>query len=166
MKTVYSCSSLPQAPAVYALYGGDQRKYVAYVGVADKLRSRIEQHVIRRDSSVATGTSAVGINPEYVTELRWWESPRFAERAYLEASEIVAFDVFNPALRSRQPSTARARELAQHDAFHQEVRRLFAGEPTGCLVFRSLREAIERIAELEDRIAALERKFAATQGHP
>jgi hypothetical protein len=44
------------------------------------------------------------LNPDYVTELRWWEHPDFAERYVLEAAELVAYDMLNPALRSRGQS--------------------------------------------------------------
>jgi hypothetical protein len=57
--------------------------YVAYVGVAGGLKPGIIHRLVRRDSSVATGTSAVVLNPDYVTELRWWEHPDFAERYVL-----------------------------------------------------------------------------------
>jgi excinuclease UvrABC nuclease subunit len=58
---VSSISKLPNVPAVYVLFGGkERRRYVAYVGIADKLKRRIEQHLVTRDSSVATGTSATG----------------------------------------------------------------------------------------------------------
>ena len=78
MKTTATISSLPQKPAVYALMGGYGRnRYVAYVGVASKLRQRIIQHLVNRDSSVATGTSAACLNPDYVSEIRWWEHKWF-----------------------------------------------------------------------------------------
>ena len=52
-------SLLPNAPAVYAMYGGrGQGLYVAYVGVADKLRQRVEQHLERRDSLLTTRQGA------------------------------------------------------------------------------------------------------------
>ena len=71
-------TDLPNVPAVYAMYGGQGRsRYVAYVGLGSKLRSRVEQHLIRRDSSVTTGVSAVSLNPDFVTEVRWWEYPAF-----------------------------------------------------------------------------------------
>ncbi|HXY51476.1 MAG TPA: hypothetical protein VEI01_18655 [Terriglobales bacterium] len=95
--------------ALYALYGGAGRRlYVAYVGIADSLKRRATQHLLNRDSSVATGTSAVGINPDYVTAIRWWEHRQFSKRAALEAAELVAFDVLNPALRNRKPDTRAA----------------------------------------------------------
>jgi hypothetical protein len=84
------------------MYGGEGgHKYVAYVGIADKLKRRIAQHLLTRDSTVATGTSAVGINPDYVREIVWWTHKSFTDRRRLETAELVAFDVLNPALRSR-----------------------------------------------------------------
>ena len=101
MINISSISKLPNVPAIYAMYGGKRSKYIAYVGMADKLKRRIEQHLINRDSSVTTGTSATGLNPDHVTELRWWENPKFSNRNFLHASELVAFDLFQPTLRSR-----------------------------------------------------------------
>ncbi|MCD4782602.1 MAG: GIY-YIG nuclease family protein [Candidatus Eremiobacteraeota bacterium] len=87
-------SNVPKYPAVYAMYGGTGRsQYVAYVGIAKNLRQRLEQHLIRRDSSVTTGTSASTLNPDYVTEIRWWTHSRFSDRAALEAAEIIAFNL-------------------------------------------------------------------------
>jgi excinuclease UvrABC nuclease subunit len=72
MADITATSELPNLPAIYAMYGGQGRsRYVAYVGLATKLKSRVEQHLVRRDSSVTTGVSAVSLNPEYVTEVRW-----------------------------------------------------------------------------------------------
>ena len=43
-------SQLPNVPAVYAMYGGRGRGlHVAYVGIADYVRGRINQHLINRD---------------------------------------------------------------------------------------------------------------------
>lgn len=89
----HSISSLPTVPAVYAMYGGgSQRRYVAYVGLGESLRRRVEQHLVRRDSGVATGTQAVGLNPQHVREVRWWEHPRFADADALHAAERIAFE--------------------------------------------------------------------------
>ncbi len=92
MHKIPKISSLPNVPALYALYGGKgQRKFVAYIGIADKLRQRISQHLVRRDSSIVTGTSIVSLNPDYVTAMKWWEYPDFSKREYLEAAEEVEF---------------------------------------------------------------------------
>jgi excinuclease UvrABC nuclease subunit len=47
-------ADLPNRPALYALYGGTGRHaYVAYVGITDKLKRRVAQHLLTRDSSAA-----------------------------------------------------------------------------------------------------------------
>src|SRR5215218_2579111 len=95
-------SQLPKKPAVYAMYGGwPPRLWVAYVGEAGHLASRIDQHFVRRDSSVATGAAAATLNPDAVREVRWWEHASFAEKVERQAAELVAFDILGPALRSR-----------------------------------------------------------------
>jgi len=161
MKTLTSISELPNTPAVYALYGGQGRGlYVAYVGVADALKRRIIQHLVSRDSSVATGTSAVGLNPDYVTEVRWWEHSEFVERHVLEAAELVAYDVLDPALSSRGNMRQKAKQLYANEEFRQKMRSLFAGEPAGRLRILTLQDVIERIVEMEERLKAVERKLA------
>ena len=56
MTSVSPIADLPNEPAVYAMYGGSGAGlYVAYVGVASKLKQRVTQHLVRRDSSVTTG---------------------------------------------------------------------------------------------------------------
>jgi hypothetical protein len=78
VKTLHSLSELPSKPSAYAMYGGRGRgQYCAYVGIADNLKRRVMQHLVRGDSSVATGTSAVVLNPDYVTEVRWWSMKAF-----------------------------------------------------------------------------------------
>jgi hypothetical protein len=72
MESARSVNELPPAPAVYAMYGGAGREYVAYVGLADNLRRRVNQHLVNRDSSVTTGTSAAGLNPDHIRAVEWW----------------------------------------------------------------------------------------------
>ena len=84
------------------MYGGEQpRARVAYVGAAGNLRQRLGQHFINRDSSDVTGTSAAGLNIDHIRYVEWWEHPVFAEQERRRAAELVAFDVLDPALRSR-----------------------------------------------------------------
>lgn len=159
MRLVASISELPNIPAVYAMYGGrGSSAYVAYVGMGGTLKQRIEQHLIRRDSSVVTGTSAVSLNPDLVTEVRWWEHPKFTDRTVLLAAELVAFDVLEPALRSRGGITAEARNLYSDESFSGQMRSLFSYKAMGQLVIPTLQSALERIEELERRVAALERQ--------
>jgi len=68
MTNLSAILELPSVPAVYAMYGAQgHRMYVAYVGIAGTLKNRVIQHLIRRGSSVATGTSAAGLNPDLTT---------------------------------------------------------------------------------------------------
>jgi len=157
MIKISSISKLPNVPAVYVLFGGKaRRRYVAYVGIADKLKRRIEQHLVTRDSSVATGTSATGLNPDHVTELRWWEHPNFSKREVLIASELVAFDHFQPTLRSRGNIPKMALKLYMQPKFREEIKDLLSHEPKGSLVIPTLQDALDKIEQLENRIIFLE----------
>lgn len=161
MRQVTSITELPNVPAVYAMYGGQgSSAYVAYVGVADVLRRRVVQHLIRRDSSITTGTSAVSLNPDLVSEVRWWEHPDFTGRAVLLAAELVAFDVLEPALRSRGGITGEAKQLYWDEGFSGPMRSLFEGAATGRLLIPTLQAALGRIDDLERRVATLERQSA------
>lgn len=131
-------TDLPDCPALYALCGGmGKRVHVAYVGITDSLKRRAAQHLLSRDSSVATGTSAVGINPDYVTEIRWWEHRRFSKPAAREAAELVAFAALDPALRSRKPIGKAAGELYKNRRFRREMEVLLRkGRPAMCISHR------------------------------
>jgi hypothetical protein len=152
-------SKVPNTPAVYAMFGGrGTNAFVAYVGIAEKLKQRLVQHLVRRDSSVVTGVTAVGLRPEFVAEVRWWSVPDFAERAVLEAAELVAFEVLDPALRSRGNVGAQTAKLHGDVMFRERMRSILQAPPSGILKVLSLQDALERIAELEKRVTQLERK--------
>ena len=154
---VGSVSDLPAVPAVYVMYGGQgQSLQAAYVGVADNVRRRVRQHLIRHSSSGTTGTSVGSLNPDLVTEVRWWEYPHFSNRIVLEAADVVAFDVFQPTLRSRGGVQAQSQTLCEKASFRSDMEALFGQPPSGRLVIPTLQDALERIRELERRVAALE----------
>jgi len=157
-------AELPSVPAVYALYGGtSSQRYVAYVGIGASLRQRIEQHLVRRDSSIATGVSAVHLNPDRVVAVRWWEHQSFSQSDCLEAAELIAFDLMNPALRSRGNVTERARSHLNDMSFVEQLRSLLAGEATGELIIPSLSTALQDIAALHQQVTALEHQIATIQ---
>jgi hypothetical protein len=165
MINVTSISELPNLPAVYVLYGGKVgNRYVAYVGLADKLKRRIEQHLVARDSSVATGTSATGLNPDFITELRWWVNQKFNDRNVLEAAELVAFSLFDPSLRSRGNIRKTASELYKRPDFQKEMKEFFSREPDGRFVIPTLQDALRRIEQLEKRITKLESRSRKMDG--
>src|SRR5262249_14103133 len=136
-------------------FGGAGRESVAYVGLADDVRRRVKQHLVNRDSSVTTGTSAAGLNPDHIRAVEWWTDPGFSDRATLAAAELVAFEVLQPALRSRGGITSAAQTLANDEGFRARIRALL-DTPTGRLDIPQLTDLIERLAELEARVARLE----------
>lgn len=161
MDTVSSLADLPSVPAVFALYGGaGSRTYVAYVGIADQLKRRVTQHLVRRDSVVTTGTSATGLHPDYVTALRWWTHPGFAQRPFLEAAGLVATKVLDPSLRTHGTVVDAVRRIHYRPKFRREMTALFRGAPAGALQIPTLADALDQIRHLETRIAALERASA------
>jgi hypothetical protein len=152
-----SMSQIPAQPAVYAIMGGDApRSWVAYVGHGGDLRERLTQHFIRRDSSVVTGTQAVGLSVEHVRAVRWWEHPSFGDKAARHAAELVAFDVLDPALRSRGNPSSAALALYTDDKFKSDMIEVFQGPPAGQLLLPNLQDVARRLEELERRLAALE----------
>ena len=158
---IHSISELPNKPAVYAFYGGRGRStYVAYVGVTKVLKDRIIEHLVKRDRSVATGTTAVVLNPDFVTEVKWWEYEEFSDWQFLQAAELVAFDVFEPALRSRGRIKKHSKELYEDPVFRENMQTLFTGEPTGHLVILTLEDALAKIEELEQRVFKLEKRLS------
>ena len=157
MKDFSPIYNLPTVPAVYALYsGGRGPQYVAYVGIAGILKRRIVQHFIRRNSSVTTGASAVSLNPDLLTRMEWWEHPTFDKTVNLKAAEMLAFDVLQPALRSRGREDKAGRDVYDDPKFKETMVALFDGKPTGAISFLTLTQAMHRIDHLEKRIEALE----------
>lgn len=162
MKTANVIGHLPTAPAVYSLYGGNgENRYVADVGIADNVRRRVYQHLMRRSSSIVTGAAAVSLNPELVTMVEWWEHDSFQRPVNLKAAELVAFETLDPVLRSRGNISDQVGEQAQDPSFVREIQELFANEPTGRFVRMSLEDALNRISALEARIAGHERLLAS-----
>jgi hypothetical protein len=158
LEVVTRFADVPRRPAIYALYGGRPKQaWVAYVGIAGNLRQRLVQHFERRDSSIVTGVSAVGLNIDAVTYVEWWESQDFNDRTRLRAAEVIAFEVLDPALRSRGGVTREAEELAATKRFSAKMQRLLANGPTGRYRPTGLAELEGKIAQLEQRIESLER---------
>jgi hypothetical protein len=163
VRIVSAIGQLPNDPAIYAMYGGGERPYVAYVGLAGNLRGRVEQHLVRRDSSATTGVTAVGLHPEHVRAVEWWQHPAFSDSTDRAAAELVAFDVLEPALRSRGGINKAARERASEDILRSKMSALLEGAPTDRLALPSFAELAERVEELERRLDRLESAERADQ---
>lgn len=149
-------TDLPNTPAVYILFGGKKgNKFVAYVGIADKLRQRVSQHLIRRDSSITTAASIVSLNPDYITGIQWWTHSDFNERSSLEAAEVIAFETFNPVLRSRGKLTERAKLLLKDQLFLTSIKKLFSGQPSGSMEFLDFQDLVDKVLKMEDDLIEL-----------
>lgn len=152
---LFSVGVIPRAPGVYAVY--DMNGAAAYVGISKDLRSRIDQHFNRRDSSVTTAVTATVLNPDKVSRVRWWRHKLFSSRDNLEAGEIVAFEILNPSLRSRGGITDRAKAIASDGKFRKEMESLFAGPAQGEYTPRNLDNLAEVVERLAARLEALEK---------
>lgn len=166
MRAFQDVRLLPPVPAVYVFFsresnGRGHSSYPVYVGLTGNLYDRIVQHLWKRDSSVTTGTAAVTLNPDYLTELHWWESPRFADKITLAAAEEIAFKKFEPVLRDRGRVRKEARALLKEPAFHSYITTLLEGPPSGVLAFCSLEELVPRVEALEKQVADLVKEVAA-----
>jgi hypothetical protein len=152
-------SDVPNVPAVYVLFGGRGKKlHVAYVGESKKLKNRMSQHLVGRDSSVSTLTSATGLISDFVSEFEWYENPKFQDDDVRHAAELVAFDVFKPILRSKSYKRSKSSELYKDEAFRVEMKNLFwRTPPSGKVVIPTLQDALDKIKMLEKRVAELEK---------
>jgi hypothetical protein len=149
--------TLVDGPALYCLYGGRRPAHASYVGIADRLRTRIVQHLVRRDSSVTTGVATVALNPDLVTEIKWWRHARFSDRLALQAAELIAFEILNPVLRSRGNITRDAERISKQARFRADMEKLFRGPPEEHLILPSTDLILERLDDLEERVRRLEK---------
>jgi hypothetical protein len=133
-----------------------------YVGETGNLKGRLRQHLVLRDSSVATGTSPVGLNPEYVTEVRWWTLPSFTDVKLRGAAELIAFEQLNPVLRSKSIPRKEAVGFLDQAGFRTEMEELFRGAPSGRLRIPTLLDALRRITALEEELARLRTQLAGS----
>jgi hypothetical protein len=146
----------PDSPGIYCLY---ENKDVIYVGLSGKLKGRLKEHFIRRDSSITTKVGAASLNPEYVTRIVWWTSAEFEDRSYLEATELVAFDHLNPVIRSRGRPSEKAKKLLNRE-MRKKIVETLEREPDGEIILSSMQDLIERLETLESKLAKLDSKYS------
>jgi hypothetical protein len=165
MHRIPRLTDLPTNPAIYTLHGGKKGNiFVAYVGIGDNLRNRIIQHMVRRDSSITTGTGIITLNPDCITEIRWWNHPRFEKREVLEATEVIGFEVFDPVLRGRAKLSEKARILLSDPRFREDTVSLLQEKHSGSMKFLDYQDLIEKIGELENKIEGIESKVTKRHG--
>src|SRR5262249_39080788 len=115
MTNIFDISNIPNKPGPYFLEDFNGNK--SYVGISRTLRARLDQHFNRRDSSVTTGVAAASINPDRIRCAKRWLDPRFKDQTWREAAELVAFERFQPTLRSRGGITDAARKMIESANF-------------------------------------------------
>src|SRR5690348_6630866 len=93
MEELWLISDLPNKPAVYALCAGRRGTTYVYVGYTKTLKTRIFQHLVARDSSINTATAAVRLNPDRITEIRWWISEGPCQEKSVNSPPIPAVGV-------------------------------------------------------------------------
>ena len=152
--------NLPQLQGIYGLKSPtDKEGSYSYVGSSGKIKDRVQQHLLKRNSSVTTGASATSLNPDKIAECDWWCHKTFVEKEYLDAAELIAFKELKPTLVSRGSPTDEAKELSKDQEFRSQMEELFSGAPSGCIVFYDLSWAVSKIKELENEIKLLKDKI-------
>ena len=150
-------SSLQNILAIYAVYAKNE-KIPVYIGQLMKLKNRIVQHLIRRDSSIVTGANGYSLNPDYVKKVAWWEHDLFKTKKHLIAAELIAFKQLNPIIRS-QSNNKEVDGISNSEDFGNKITQLFQGKPSGVLTIIDLSQALHSIAELKSRIQQLEERL-------
>ena len=156
MRSFDEVKHLPQLPGIngFKRPNNIQDNY-SYIGLSNKLRESVSQHLLKRDRSVATGESAISLNPENIAECLWRIHESFGKREYLEAAELIAFERFNLTLVSRVTPSTRALEISNDEVFKKQMDKLFSNVPSGYIKFHDLSWAINKIKELENEILEL-----------
>ena len=150
MRSFDEVKHLPQLPGIngFKRPNNIQDNY-SYIGLSNKLRESVSQPLFKRDSSVATGASAISLNPDKIAECHWWIHESFGTREYLEAAELIAFERFNFTLVSRLTPSTRALEIPNDEVFKKQMDKLFSNVPSGYIKFYDLSWAINKIKELD-----------------
>lgn len=169
MEECPTISKLPRMAVVYALYAGNgSTSYVVYVGYTQVLKTRIGQHLVARDSSINTASAAARLNPERITEVRWWVSPEFLRNGKpqllrLKAAELVAFGKLDPVLRSNARPDRNAEKLSKQVRFKRKMENLFGSEAQGC--WRRPHESVilAEIDDLKKRMDAMESRLGSAK---
>ena len=156
MRSFEEIKNIPSFPGIYAFKGAyDRREEYSYVGMTNNLKERVSQHLIKKDSSIVTGSSTISLNPDKICECHWWIHKKFEDKRLRSIAEQIAFDLLKPTLRSRGHSV----EDKVENVFKQEMIDLFKGIPSGYATFYNLDWAVRKIRELEKEIILLKQNI-------
>ena len=152
----FSLNKIPDGPGVYALYERDQ---AMLVGSAPDLRALAEQHLVGGQGP-STDLREVVPHPERITKICWWQHPALADDGRRNAARAVAIQVLGPANRPRFTLSSLGEIALADPEFVKSMNALFHGPPAGAFIPQTLDDMALSVYELEDRVAALERRLA------
>ena len=152
----FSLNKIPDGPGVYALYEQDR---AMLVGSAPDLRALAEQHLAGSQGPSADLREVVP-HPERITRICWWQHPALADDGRRNAARAVAIQVLGPVNRPRFTLSSLGEVALADPEFVKSMNALFHGPPAGAFIPQTLDEMARSVYELEDRVAALERRLA------
>lgn len=152
----FSLNKIPDGPGVYALYEHDK---AMLVGSAPNLRELAEQHMVGSQGP-SEDLRTVIPHPERITKICWWQHPAMEDDARRNAGRWVGIEVLRPLHRPRFTLSNLGEVALADPEFVKSMNALFHGPPAGAFVPQSLDEMARSVFELEDRVAALERRLA------
>jgi hypothetical protein len=152
----FSLNKIPDGPGVYALYEQDR---AMLVGSAPDLRALAEQHLAGSQGPSADLREVVP-HPERITRICWWQHPALADDGRRNAARAVAIQVLGPINRPRFTLSSLGEVALADPEFVKSMNALFHGPPAGAFIPQTLDEMARSVYELEDRVAALERRLA------
>lgn len=153
--SAFSLKNIPDGPGVYALFEHGQ---ALLVGAAPNLRKLAELHLVGSGPS-ADFRELVG-HPERITKICWWQHPAMEEGDRRKAAMQVAIQVLAPVNRPRFTLSALGEVALADPEFIKSMNALFRGSPAGAFVPQSIDAMARTVYELEDKVAALERRLA------
>lgn len=152
----FSLNNIPEGPGVYALYEHDQ---AMLLGSAGNLRELAEQHLVGNRGPSADLREIIA-HPERITKICWWQHPALEDGDRRIAARSVAIEVLAPVNRPRATLSGLGEVALADPEFVKSMNALFHGPPAGAFIPQSLDEMARSVFELEDRVAALERRLA------
>lgn len=154
--SLFNLNKIPDGPGVYALYEHDR---AILVGSAPNLRALAGQHLVRSEGP-SEDLRQVVPHPEKITKICWWLHAALADDGRRNAARSVAIEVLAPVNRPRFTLSSLGEIALADPEFVKAMNALFRGPPAGMYVPQTLDEMARTVYELEDRVAALERRLA------
>lgn len=152
----FSLNRIPEGPGVYALFEHDQ---AMLVGAAANLRALAEQHLAGSGGPSADLREIIA-HPERITKICWWQHPALEDDDRRNAARSVAIEVLAPLNRPRFTLSSLGEVALADPEFVKSMSALFHGPPAGAFIPQTMDEMARSVYELEDRVAALERRLA------